>query len=929
MRSLSFRGHGQRTGYNPIKYPSFVNRIEEETNRTLRAMKEAHQGEMQIRQDYLQGLRYKEQQEASNRRENFNLATGFDRAYRATEEKQLELERQQLNVRYQTEIEKTAQLDKIKELIPKTLMAGAKAYGVRNERLENEGYRLALEYGLSPQEINTIAFLRSNINSYDLGVNKIRHNLEDKYGPEVLNQFLDVSGARLHGMMKGAATNFGKYHLTNRIDDLAANHKLASGQTLNTIQSVGGVNSSEFEAGLKELKGIIAKETLYDPNNPNKKGGFNAPFAALHIKPHIDKAFDKRRTINEQSNRTAYKEAVEAKELQDLKNAVFDTGGIETNQPLGDRVMNWVERQAGGDGTLYGHYRRKAATHLAAMAASGEMTYEEWEAIKEGKVNVGGKEVLIGEQWKKDWVVVENAFNTRFEAEAEALKNRDKRIINEEYINIETIRQQMPDKRFSFNELDLHKKVLISKGIDITKVEHLKTYENLLASRMNAATTESYLQSSYDSGKLNAQILLDPRLDGEVAKNWEKLVPILGDPTVKGELDTIGQRVKKMMGQMLPTAELEGDTNSLITRAKEILRKRILQGIKSGQYDTPAEAALAESIKLSKTIADKDDDFRVDANGKPLILKNPKLGKGSYYVRHIKNNKAFISTPGVFEEADLKAIQDTNINGIPDFIKTINTQYPKRDPYEIMNEILRANNLEKIDPMGISKSYRYVHPRFKQYLCNKPSMAKTCNAMFKTTQLMNPDYDPFLPMLDAIKDKGAVNTDEQYGGFDAYKEKDSSWLTGTEKFKKPLTEMLVGEVLNNQGLGRMIGAGPYSIDIQDLRSMYERGYVGIKEKFDENIQRRIAQLMLWERSGKFLVNTSEKGVDARTIIPGIGQEWVQIAGPGGHISEDEEVDIAQKLELVKQNLEKMGGFNLLLLRDEVQELMYHKLAGDS
>ena len=104
MRSLSFRGHGQRTGYNPIKYPSFVNRIEEETDRTLRAMKEAHKGEMQIRQDYLQGLRYKEQQEAYNRRDNFDLARGFDRAYRATEEKQLELERQQLNVRYQTEI---------------------------------------------------------------------------------------------------------------------------------------------------------------------------------------------------------------------------------------------------------------------------------------------------------------------------------------------------------------------------------------------------------------------------------------------------------------------------------------------------------------------------------------------------------------------------------------------------------------------------------------------------------------------------------------------------------------------------------------------------------------------------------------------------------------------------------------------------------
>ena len=447
---------------------------------------------------------------------------------------------------------------------------------------------------------------------------------------------------------------------------------------------------------------------------------------------------------------------------------------------------------------------------------------------------------------------------------------------------------------------------------------------------MNAAFTESFLQSAYDSGNLNPQILSDPRLDGVVAKDWEKFVPILSDPTVKGELVTIGQRVKRMMNQMLPTAELEGDTNSLITRAKEILRKRILQGIKSGQYDTPAEAALAESIKLSKTIADKDDDFRVDANGKPVILKNPKLGRGSQYVRHIKNNKAFISTPGVFEEADLKAIQDTNINGIPDFIKTINTQYPKRDPYEIMNEILRSNNLKEIEPMGISKMYRYVHPKFKQYICNKPTMAKTCRASFKTTKLMNPDYDPFRPMLDAIKDKAAVNADEQYGGFDAYTSKDVNGMSnGTEVFGKPLTEMIAGEVLNNQNLGRILSAGPFSIDQQDLRSMIERGYVGLEEKFDENTQRRIAQLIIWEKSGKFLVNTSEKGIDVRTVIPGLGQNWVTLKGPGGHLSEDEEVDIAQKLELIKQNLEEMGGFDPLLLRDDVQDLMYHKLAGAS
>ena len=928
MRSLSFRGHGQRTGYNPIQYPSFVNRIEEETNRTLRAMRDAHQGDMELRRENLAAMRSNALEVKANRTDNFNLARGFDKAYRDTEKKQLDLERQQLNVTYQHRLQKEAELNKIKELIPKTLMAGAKAWGVRSEKLQNEGSRLALKHSLTPEALNTISFLSANEGSQDLAINKIRRNLENQYGPEVLNQFLDVSGAKLHGMMIGAATNYGKYHLPQRYAQLA-NKKLSNGISLNDIISSGDISGSEFEAANKEIEGIISSEVLYDPNNPDQ-GGFNATFAGLHIKPFLDKEADKRRTIVQQNDMTAYAEQVAAKETQLLKNAVFDKGGLETSQPLGDRGMNWIETQAGGDSAYYGHFRKKAATYLAEMASTGEMTYEEWEAIKEGTVNVGGKDVLIGQQWKKDWEVVENAFSARIDAEHQALLDREERIKKKRHIELEELRQTLPGKRFSFNELELHKKVLINDGIDPTKVEYLKTYESLLPESVNAKDTESYLKNAYNAGVLNPMIMLDPRLDGTVVKQWEKFIPILGDETVKSSIQDIGQVVKEEMNQLVAVGEQGYNSSAMVTRAEEILRKNILQGLQRGEYDTAAEAAKEESKLLVEKIKNKQGEFRVNADQEFVVLKNPKLGRGSYYVRHIKNNKAFISTPGVFADADLKAIQDTNINGVPDFIKTINTQYPKRDPYEIMNEILSANNLKEIEPMGLSKSYRYVHPKFKQYLCNKPSMAKTCSALNKTTKITNPDYDPFLPMLDAIKDKGAVNADEQYSGFDAYTSKDVNGMsTGTEVFGKSLTDMSAGEVLNNQGLGRVLAAGPYSIDQQDLRSMIEKGYIGLDQKFDENTQRTIAQLMLWDKAGKFFVDSSSKGIDTRTILPGLGQEWVQIAGPGGHISEDEEVAISQKLELVKQNLEKVGGFNLLQLRDEVQESMYHKLAGAS
>jgi hypothetical protein len=935
MRSLSFRGHGQRTGYNPIKYPSFVNRIEEETNRTLRAMKDAHQGEMQIRQDYLQGLRYKEQQEASNRRENFNLAQNFNKAYRATEQKQLDLEQRELNLRYQVEAHNESNLNKIKELIPKTLMQGVGIYGKRQEALRKEGIDLAVRYGVTRESAQAIANINAHTSSLELGSNKIIQNLENQVGPEVLNQFLDLSGARLHGFQVGAITNWAKYNAKTDIARLAEK-RFDGKKSLKDLLSENEINSPDVEVVIGKIRQeLYGSGIVKDESNP-KSGGYDSTFVSLHAHPYIEKHLDEYRVRANQQGLTTWQQKKGDKSKQLLANAISEKGGLETGQPIGERVMQSIRNAAGGNPNLMGIERRKHASYIAEMVKNGQITYEEWEEIKAHKLIVGGKEVLLGEQWKEDWEVIENAFTERIFAQEKKLKDTQKEKIAKHYVQFESYRQSTPDGNFSFNELELIKDVMADDGVvDIEEIEYIKSWQSLLPGRLNATKTQNFLQSTYDSGQLSPAVLLDPRLDGVTVKQWEKFAPILGDPTVKNELKAVGQKVKERMNNLVASGELGSDTTTMVGRAEEVLRKNILQAVQRGEYDTPAEAAIGESIKLKEMIKNDDGDFKIDEDpnsttfGKYLILQNTKLGRGNHYVRHIKNNKAFISTPGVFAEADLKAIQDTNINGIPDFIKTINRQYPKRDPYEIMNEILRSNNLKEIEPMGISKSYRYVHPRFKQLICNKPSMAKTCNAMFKTTKLMNPDYDPFLPMLDAIKDKGAVNTDEQYGGFDAYKEKDSSWLTGTEKFKKPLTEMLAGEVLNNQGLGRILSAGPYSIDQQDLRSMIEKGYVGLDEKFDENTQRRIAQLMLWERSGKFLVNTSEKGVDARTIIPGIGQEWVQIAGPGGHISEDEEVDIAQKLELVKQNLEKMGGFNLLLLRDEVQERMYHKLAGAS
>ena len=108
---------------------------------------------------------------------------------------------------------------------------------------------------------------------------------------------------------------------------------------------------------------------------------------------------------------------------------------------------------------------------------------------------------------------------------------------------------------------------------------------------------------------------------------------------------------------------------------------------------------------------------------------------------------------------------------------------------------------------------------------------------------------------------------------------------------------------------RILQVGPYSIDSQDLNSMIEKGYVGMEEVFDESVQKRIAQIMLLQKTGKFLVQDGN-------VIPGVGQEWVQYKGPDEVMSAQEEIEISKKLVILKENL-KNKNINLLLLRDEV------------
>ena len=141
--------------------------------------------------------------------------------------------------------------------------------------------------------------------------------------------------------------------------------------------------------------------------------------------------------------------------------------------------------------------------------------------------------------------------------------------------------------------------------------------------------------------------------------------------------------------------------------------------------------------------------------------------------------------------------------------------------------------------------------------------------------------------------------------------------TGTLIHKKPLTEMTVSEIVNNQNKGRTNVVGAFQIEPGQLDSFIARGFVSETDLFDEATQRKLGAIMLWERAGSFFSNSS---LDAYAPIKGIGQEWGHVKGEDKIYQEDEKKVILNKLYSVKTNLLE-AGFDPLQFREEINDTL--------
>ena len=189
MKQKSYRRQVARKNFDPIQAPDVSTRILQESENTIRGMRDVQEAELRNRQEYLNSLKDTQRLEEQVREKNFNLKTEFAEAYRDAE---LQHYKTRLND-VKTEEFENEQFNKLKTLIPKAFKNYVDFEEKRTERLKEIGAEIATRWGLSAEEAKAFKFAGQNIDWADAAINRVKQRLEKGgAGPEVLMQLTKV-----------------------------------------------------------------------------------------------------------------------------------------------------------------------------------------------------------------------------------------------------------------------------------------------------------------------------------------------------------------------------------------------------------------------------------------------------------------------------------------------------------------------------------------------------------------------------------------------------------------------------------------------------------------------------------------------------------------------------------------------------------------
>ena len=875
MRNLSFSGYAQRKGFDPNQVPDETWKIQDETERTLRGMREVRNQNQQNRSEVLDSLKENNRKEEQQRDLNFNLAQEFKKAYHDAEMQHYKTRILDQDVKIREAQANYERFEKLKDLAPKAIQA----YGqFQNQRFEN-----IIKKGA-----------------------QLNRNFEELVGPENYQRFIDLShqGFTVKEIMREKMPNFRQLTKDFNFFELRAiQHDIVDKHMFNTLRP-GWIKYANTE----KINGLTYNERKKDPNaTPEElatyftqyrnqyedsfaftrgedgqlRRKFGDEFIANTVRKKLDEyEFELRAGIN-----THVEKNLQAEEAENEAKS-YRLMATEGADYYFQEHLPKIQQKEGSLNTFFHHLQGGVEKNL-----SGKFTPELIADIKGIPLTVDGETTTVGQKFWKRFVPIDKALKARVDQD---LENDKTHAIN----TFNRYRQKI----FEIENAYQGKDGLPVDGFEVTPSLYKKFIEEM--------KTQDGISDYYFENTKEGRALLDGanRSTEEYnADKWRAWGNLKIAQNGKLTLQEISAVHNVQVKQELFSKTVEGfglDPQSYNTMVKEALEKKIkaFTGVK--KTDEILSTQLDEVIEqgMSNYFGEFFFDYMGKnvpvENGKPLVKPeevaraaireyvNTRMSKdsGFYEVYGVGADARFAMIDKLYEATAERRIQhmlptDSSMIYDQDFLtesmdkqiidavkkgKTIpqvvydmhKAVNGKLNHIEIINARLVARGQKPIEYVGAQLLHKHVHSNFRKQMNNLPSLGKTFNSLKNTADLEGNEDQVAPAILESLM------MDKEIGG-----NYDVSRAVRTPNGIKEidLGGITVEQIFSQMHSGQIQTVSGFSLDKEDLRRQLVKGNIDRNTLLSKDVLYKIAKEKLYADTTVLYAT----GVDEP--IPGNGQ----------------------------------------------------------
>jgi hypothetical protein len=880
MDQVKFKGYAQQRGFQPIQAPMGVlSRMQEQSDRTLRGMRDNANALTAQRNQFEDATRSKLAREQQNRDDIYKFEQQSRRNYQQGKLNNLKLKAENVG---EPDIQNLSALADLSKTVGNIVSDYAKQ---KKESDQLYGQNLVFQYGVTPKILSEYEAQKEQLTRGTAAANAAANQMEFRGVPtDVLDQIRGLGGWKLYGATRAYALQGAQDYSIFR--GTSADTPIPFGDREITLSSAS--STEEWEAA----NAFVRTEFLKSYN------GINPALLNEHLYP-------KMRSL-EMQERVSYQEArnkvlAENRKEEEAKDLLDSVSGVDPSSGF----IDWIARYSGGDSAMRSAKKREAGAILENYASLGLLDRDTLDNIRAGSyLRADGQTRNIGEDFAVQFAKAYDAIYKREKRtvderefqESEAIKAFEKQVQDNIEAGVPLTAEALDSVLTQFeNQFDREPtsflKSLKTRTTDYVEEQALDAYFQDLDNR-NLLTTR----------ELNRYLATNPDL---VAKYKSKASQ--NDQLANLPKDSVDNAKREINAKIKETLKQTGsdrvDSSAFIAAsdmAERIFNEKVRYEMSVGNL-SPQEAVDAAKQYLRNLIEDgkqgKGGPFamkgQLDANGKfrpnlnqesPFefqgrIPDNVKARNRARNVRESINDNVINIESDLFLQQDevrsLERLARGQGGSFPSILAAVaagrvDQNGNARTIVEIANAQLRAAGSDlQIGLSGADQIFKGLDPRWQIRLTNYPSTSNTFQAFSAAGN--------YKPILDLIASRESMG----YGQYDAMNRGGSAGGTvahgsanSVDVFGRGLSSMTVQEVMQLHADDKLHAAGRYQIIASTLRRLMDGGYgsTGVEptDTFDSTTQDKLAIALMKGRAGRFLTGSGSLSA----AVTGMGQEWI-------------------------------------------------------